>query len=67
MGWWGKSESPKPEQAPVPAPESQNEKPKNEKPFDPKLPAVEKLPKGLQSIVDKADQDGSFFDGLNEG
>lgn len=67
MGWWGKSESPKPEQAPSPAPESQNEKPKNEKPFDPKLPAVEKLPQGLQKIVDKADQDGSFFDGLTEG
>lgn len=62
MGWWGKSETPKQEATPEP----QKETP-SQKPFDPKLPPVEKLPKGLQKIVDKADQDGSFFDGLNEG
>lgn len=60
MGWWGKSEPQKSE------PEPKKEAPPKES-FDPKLPEAQKLPKSLQTIVDKSDQDGSFFDGLSEG
>lgn len=31
------------------------------------LPGKEKLPKGLQTIVDKADGDESFYDELYDG
>lgn len=31
------------------------------------LPAPEKLPRSLQSIVDKADKDESFYDDLYDG
>lgn len=61
MPWWGKSQEPKPDQ-PTNATTSSPAK------FDPdKLPHAEKLPKGLQKIVDKADDDGSFFDNIVEG
>lgn len=65
MGWWGKSEAPKAE--PEPQQEAPPKDPSPKEPFDPKLPPAQKLPKGLQKIVDKSDQDGSFFDGLSEG
>ncbi|KAF7551351.1 hypothetical protein G7046_g7747 [Stylonectria norvegica] len=59
MPWWSKSQDPKPD--------SSKEEPKNAT-FDPsKLPVAEKLPKGLQKIVDKADKDESYFYGINEG
>lgn len=70
MPWWGKSQDTKPEQ------QAQDPKPSNDqkdatplsKAFDPnKLPDREKLPKSLQKIVDKAGQDGSFFDNVVEG
>ncbi|KAI9158238.1 Mitochondrial fission process protein [Paramyrothecium foliicola] len=70
MPWWGKSQDAKSE------PQAQDPKPSNDqkdtsplsKAFDPdKLPDREKLPKALQKIVDKADQDGSFFDNVVEG
>ena len=36
--------------------------------FDPdKLPERRDLPKGMQSIMDKADKDDNFFDELVEG
>jgi len=37
------------------------------KEFDNKLPEREKLPKSLQSIVDKHDKDESFYDELVDG
>ncbi|KPM45329.1 hypothetical protein AK830_g1131 [Neonectria ditissima] len=59
MPWWGKSKDS--------APEQQKETTKSEI-FDPsKLPAPEQLPKKLQKLVDAADEDGSFFDGISEG
>lgn len=63
MPWWGKSQETKTEQSKEePKGASQNGS------FDPnKLPAVDKLPKGLQKIVDKADQDGTLFEDLTEG
>ncbi|PNP55454.1 hypothetical protein THARTR1_04284 [Trichoderma harzianum] len=63
MGWWGKSSDSKPEQQQQ---QQQQEAPK-EHVFDPKLPKAEKLPRGLQKIVDKADKDESFFDSVKEG
>ncbi|PHH75821.1 hypothetical protein CDD80_2040 [Ophiocordyceps camponoti-rufipedis] len=58
MPWWGKS---KDEKAPETAASSQNAS------FDPdKLPSREKLPKGLQKIVNEADDSG-VFDDLREG
>ncbi|KAK7429865.1 hypothetical protein QQZ08_003484 [Neonectria magnoliae] len=57
MPWWGKSKDS--------APEQQTTKSET---FDPsKLPAPEQLPKKLQKLVDAADEDGSFFDGITEG
>lgn len=32
-----------------------------------KLPPKQKLPKALQKIVDKSDEDGSFFDNVVDG
>jgi len=62
MSWWGKPKEPKPE----PSPEAKSAT-KNES-FDPdKLPAYEKLPTKLQSIVDKSDKDSRFFDDLVDG
>ncbi|KAL6799831.1 mitochondrial 18 KDa domain-containing protein [Trichoderma sp. SZMC 28012] len=62
MGWWGKSNDSKPEQQQ----QQQQEAPK-EHVFDPQLPKAERLPRGLQKIVDKADKDESFFDSIKEG
>lgn len=63
MPWWGKSQESTTEQSKQePKGASQNGT------FDPqKLPAVEKLPNGLQKIVDKADQDGSLLDDISDG
>lgn len=62
MPWWGKSKESKPEQAQEQDASSQNSS------FDPhKLPSRERLPKGMQKIVDKADEDSGFFDELREG
>lgn len=64
MGWWGKS------------PDSKESKPESQanttgtdgKPFEAnKLPASQKLPEGLQKIVDSSDKDSSFFDNIAEG
>jgi fission process protein 1 len=62
MGWWGKSSDPKPEQQKEVQKEVQKESV-----FDPTLPKAEKLPKGLQKIVDKANNDEGFFDSIKEG
>lgn len=64
MGWWGKSSDPKPEQQQQ---QQQQQEAQKESVFDPKLPKAEKLPKGLQKILDKADKDESFFDSIKEG
>ncbi|KAM4054555.1 mitochondrial 18 KDa protein [Hirsutella rhossiliensis] len=62
MPWWSWSKESKPEQDP-----KQSASP-NSSAFDPdKLPDRHKLPKGLQTIVDKADADSRFFDDLREG
>lgn len=59
MPWWGNKSKDSAEQ--------QKETPKNES-FDAnKLPAPERLPKALQRIVDSADEDSGFFDGITEG
>ncbi|KAK3687760.1 mitochondrial 18 KDa protein-domain-containing protein [Podospora appendiculata] len=50
--------------ASLPAP---NKAAETKKEFDPKLPEREKLPKKLQSIVDKSDKEDNFFDELVEG
>lgn len=60
MGWWGKSPEAKAE-------DQQRKQTQSEGAFDPTLPKAEKLPKGLQKIVDKADKDESFFDSIKEG
>ena len=58
MPWWGKSKD---------SASEQQETTKSQT-FDPsKLPAPEQLPKKLQKLVDAADEDGSFFDGIAEG
>lgn len=62
MPWWGKSEE-KPAEEAKPAPPAKS----NTTNFNDKLPAREKLPQSLQKIVDKADDDGSFFDSIVEG
>lgn len=59
MGWWGKSSEPKAEE--------QRKQAQSEGAFDHTLPKAEKLPKGLQKIVDKADKDDTFFDSIKEG
>ncbi|KAF4509126.1 hypothetical protein G6O67_005427 [Ophiocordyceps sinensis] len=62
MPWWGPSKDPKPKQDPKQSASA------NSSSFDPeKLPDRQKLPKGLQVIVDKADADSRFFDDLREG
>lgn len=62
MGWWSKSQDAAPEQ-PKPAANGDVSKA-----FDPeKLPNKEKLPKKLQTIVDKAHEDESFFDKVVDG
>ncbi|KAK3324053.1 mitochondrial 18 KDa protein-domain-containing protein [Cercophora scortea] len=44
-----------------------NKTAETKKEFDPTLPEREKLPKKLQSIVDKSDKEDNFFDELVEG
>ncbi|PNY25277.1 Mitochondrial fission process protein 1 [Tolypocladium capitatum] len=62
MPWWGKSKESKPEQAQEPNASSQSSS------FDPhKLPSRQRLPKGMQKIMDKADDDSDLFDDLREG
>ncbi|KAI1333009.1 mitochondrial 18 KDa protein-domain-containing protein [Xylariaceae sp. FL0255] len=69
--FWGKSPDKKPEdKAPEPAQASgANIDPrKDATQFDPdKLPERRKLPKNLQSIVDKSDKEDNFFDELVDG
>ncbi|KAI9903857.1 hypothetical protein N3K66_000386 [Trichothecium roseum] len=63
MPWWGKSEA-KPDATVTKGADDASRK----EPFDAKkLPESRKLPEGLQKIVDKADQDNSFFDEIVEG
>lgn len=63
MPWWGKSEA-KPDATATKG----NDDASRKEPFDAnKLPESRKLPEGLQKIVDKADQDNSFFDEIVEG
>lgn len=74
--WWGKGSSPsdkneaskdKPSEAPPASPTNVDHR-KDATDFDPdKLPERRKLPKGMQSIVDKADKDDNFFDELVDG
>jgi fission process protein 1 len=62
MPWWSKSQDPPPEVPKAPTNEP------DKKLFNPdKLPNKEKLPKGLQNIVDKAHEDESFFDKVVDG
>lgn len=71
--WWGKgSDKPEaPKDKPSDAPPAQATKidPRNDATqFDPnKLPDHRNLPKGLQSIVDKSDTDGNFYDEIVSG
>lgn len=62
MPWWGKSEEKPAEEAKPSAPAKSNSST-----FNDKLPAREKLPQSLQKIVDKADDDNSFFDTIVDG
>lgn len=62
MPWWSWSKESKPEQDLKQTPSS------NSSAFNPdKLPDRHQLPKDLQTIVDKADADGRFFDDLRQG
>lgn len=62
MPWWGKNESKSDDD------KAANNASSSATPFDPnKLPAREKLPTALQKIVDKADEDESFFDTIVDG
>ncbi len=55
-------------QEPRGATESKREGEEPQSSFEPdKLPPREKLPKALQKIVDKSDEDGSFFDNVVDG
>ncbi|KAF7547959.1 hypothetical protein G7Z17_g7367 [Cylindrodendrum hubeiense] len=60
MPWWGSKSKDS-------ASEQPKETPKNDTFDASKLPAPERLPKALQKIVDSADEDGGFFDGISEG
>lgn len=65
MPWWGKPKEPKEPKA-EPSPDANAEQQKQA--FDPdKLPAREKLPRRLQNIVEKSDQDSRFFDDVIDG
>lgn len=66
MPWWGKSSDSKESKAGSQPADSTSSSGKPD--FDPNaLPNPQKLPKGLQKIVDKADEDGSIFDDIAEG
>ena len=66
--WWGKSQD-----KPDPAKQTEPQQAKGASPaeratqFDPKLPKRERLPDGLQKIVDKADKEENVFDEIVEG
>ncbi|KAJ1331790.1 MTP18-like protein [Microdochium nivale] len=73
MSWWGKGSSDKDKKdatstsLPVASPTSVDPK-TDATDYDPKsLPARRKLSKGMQSIVDNADRDESFYDELVDG
>ena len=67
MPWWGKpSESKDSKTEQKPSQDANNNS--TQAPFDPdKIPKAQKLPAGLQKIVDKSDKDSSFFDNVAEG
>ncbi|OAA48423.1 Mitochondrial 18kDa protein [Metarhizium rileyi] len=68
MTWWGKSKEPKEPKEPKAEPSPDANTAQQKQPFDPdKLPARQKLPTRLQSIVDKSDQDSRFFDDVIDG
>lgn len=65
MSWLGKPKEPKPPK-PEQSPDADTSQEKQA--FDPdKLPDREKLPKRLQNIIDKSDQDSRFFDDVVDG
>jgi mitochondrial fission process protein 1 len=67
MPWWGNSQASKSEQPKADQPKAGNGE-SGKAIFDPdKLPDREQLPKALQKIVDKSDNDSSFFDSIVEG
>ena len=58
--WWGKGRDE--------APKETKDQSQQSVEFNPdKLPEARKLPKDLQKLVDKADEDGSIFDDIVEG
>jgi fission process protein 1 len=77
MSWFGKPKEPKEPKEPRESKESKESKPEppadanssqQKEPFDPdKLPPREKLPRRLQNIIDKSDQDSRFFDDVIDG
>lgn len=72
MSWWGKGSSEKDKKdasTSVPAAPTTPVDPKKDATnYDPKaLPARRNLPKAMQSIVDKADREDSFYDELVDG
>jgi mitochondrial fission process protein 1 len=65
---WGKSPDKAPKEPKEAVVVEAKEVPKDRKAFDPdKLPEREKLPDGLQKLVDKADKNESFYDELLDG
>ncbi|KAK9435919.1 Mitochondrial 18kDa protein [Metarhizium brunneum] len=67
MPWWGKQKEPKEPKA-EPSPDANANADQQKQAFDPdKLPAREKLPRRLQNIVEKSDQDSRFFDDVIDG
>lgn len=59
MGWWGKSDDPKPEQP--------KETPLKEKIDNAIQPVKEKLPKPVPQIIEKAEPKGSLFEDISDG
>lgn len=71
MSWWGKGPDKSkdaPDSAAQASPNARPDPRRDASDFDPnKLPERQKLPRGLQSIVDQSDKDDGFFDELVEG
>ncbi|KAJ4183447.1 hypothetical protein NW759_017078 [Fusarium solani] len=67
--WWGKRpHKPPAGTSPQQSPLETKDEPKGPAAFDPhKLPEQKKLPKGLQKIIDEADEEENFYDELVEG
>ena len=67
--WWGKRpHKPPVGTSPQQSPLETKDEPKGPAAFDPhKLPEQKKLPKGLQKIIDEADEEENFYDELVEG